>query len=103
MNGRLAVSDLSAGVATPVYQAPSSYTVATVTVVNRAYTEARVRIAVSATQTPAPEEYVEYDTVIPGKGHLERTGVSVQQSNYIVVESDSDTVNCVVWGTEVGT
>ncbi len=103
MNGRLAVNDLTASALTSVYQAPSTYTVATVSVVNRAYTPCRVRIAVSAAQTPAPEEYIEYDTEIPGKGHIERTGVSVQQSNYIVVLSDSDNVNCVVWGTEVGT
>ena len=101
MNGRLATADLSAGVANPVYQCPQGYAVATVAIVNRAYTPCRVRLAVGASQTPNPEDYVEYDSEIPGKGHLERTGLSVQAGNYIVVESDSNNVNCVIWGTEV--
>lgn len=102
MNGRLATADLTGGVAQAAYQCPTDYAVATVTLVNRAYTSCRVRIAVSAAQTPNPEEYIEYDTEVPGKGHIERTGVAVQSGNYIVVESDSDSVNCVVWGSEVG-
>lgn len=103
MNGRLAVNDLTAQTLTAVYQAPSTYTVATVAIVNRNHTPAKIRVAVSATQTPAPEEYIEYDTELPGKGHIERTGVAVQLSNYVVVESDVANVNCVIWGTEVGT
>jgi hypothetical protein len=103
MNGRLAVADLSAGTSTAVYQCPTDYAVATVTLVNRAYTPTQVRIAVGSNQTPNPEDYIEYDTEIPGKGHLERTGVSVQAGNYVVVESSAGDVNCVIWGTEVGT
>ena len=103
MNGRLAVNDLTGGSATAVYQAPVTYTVATVNVVNRNYTPVFVKVAVSPNQTPNITDWIEYDVEIPGKGHIERTGVSVSQSEYIVVESDSDNVNVVVWGAEVDT
>jgi|SRR6056300_1248702 len=102
MNGRLATVDLSAGVATAVYQCGTDYAVATVTVVNRAHTPCVIKMAVGPNQTPDPQDYIEFSTEIPGKGHIERTGVSVQSGNYIVVESDSADVNCVIWGTEVG-
>ena len=101
MNGRLAVNDLTGGLTTSVYQAPFSYTVATVNIVNRNFTPVNVKVAVSSSQTPNITDWIEYDTEIPGKGHLERTGVSVSQSEYIVVESSDDNVNCVVWGSEV--
>ena len=101
MNGRLATADLTASVSNSVYQCRQKYAVATVTLVNRAYTPCKIRIAVGTTQIPAPEDYIEYDTEIPGKGHIERTGVAVDGQSYITVESDSDNVNCVVWGSEV--
>ena len=102
MDGRLATADLSAGISSAVYQCPVQYAVATVAIVNRNINSCKVRIAVGPNQSPDPEDYIEYETEIPGKGHLERTGVSVQAGNYIVVQSDSDAVNCVVWGSEVG-
>jgi len=103
MNGRLGTADLVAGVSQDVYSCPAGYAVATVTVVNRAITECNIKIAVSSSVSPNPEDYIEWQTVIPGKGHIERTGVSLEAGKSIIVESDSDNVNCVVWGSEVGT
>lgn len=104
MNGRLAAEELVANVIQTVYQNRSDLGgVVTVTVLNRNATPVKVRVAVHDNQnSPQVTDYIEYDSEIPGKGHLERTGVAVSTTQYISVRVDDDNCNCVIWGNETG-
>jgi len=70
----------------------------TVNVCNRGTSDATVRIALSATATPATSEYIEYDVVVPASGVLERGGLVRPASTYIVVRSSSTSVSFNYWG-----
>ena len=104
MNGRLAAQTLSPNLDTSVYQCKTdAYTVATVNIVNKNWTPVQARIAVTTLlNSPANTEYVEYDVEIPGKGHLERTGVSISTTEFLTVRVNDNNCNVVVWGSEVG-
>ena len=63
--GRLGVADLAAATNTTLYTVPSStFSVVTVSVVNRGTGPANIRIAIASSATPADSEYVEYDVEI---------------------------------------
>lgn len=104
MEGRIAAEDLVAGVIQSIYQnRTESGAVVTVCFVNRNATPVKVRLASHPFQNaPDAFDYIEYDVEIPGKGHLERSGVGVASLGYLSVRTDTANVNCVVWGSEVG-
>ena len=104
MTGILGSANLLNGPNQAIYvNDKSAATVATVSVVNRNPSRsARVRIAVSASQTPADTDWVEYDTEIPPLGVLERTGLWVNSLGFIVVRSNMPNVNAVAWGITKG-
>ena len=61
--GRLGVADLSAATNTTLYTVPAStFSVVTVSILNRGATAATIRLAVASSATPADSEYLEYDT-----------------------------------------
>ena len=97
-------TELNAAEATVVYTVPEdTFTVMSVSVVNRATGTSNIRIAVSATGTPTVAEYIEFDTELSAKGVLERTGIVAQAGKNIVVESSSTEVNAMVYGIETPT
>lgn len=99
--GRLGVADLIAAENTSLYIVPSDiFAVVSVNLCNRSNQAVNVRIAVSAGIEPAPEEFIEFDTELLGKGVLERTGIIINATQRIIVYSNAAGVSAVAFGIE---
>ena len=59
-----------------------------------------VRLAIAATATPATSEYIEYDTLIPGNGVLERGGIVANATENVVVFASTAGLSVSVYGYE---
>jgi hypothetical protein len=102
--GRLGVSAIPATTLTTVYTVPTgSYAVATLSITNRNTSAVTVRVALSSSGTPNPEEYIEYNTAIIANGVFERTGLVMQAGLNLVVYSDTASVGATVYGIETST
>lgn len=105
--GRLGTANITTTSNTTIYTVPSStFSVVSVSVCNRnASTAATIRIAVAASGSPNPDEYIEYDTSLVGSGVVERTGLVMKATEVLVVQvsSASPTVSVVAMGIETST
>jgi hypothetical protein len=102
--GRLGVTGIPATANTTVYTVPTGYySVLNVSITNRNTTAVTIRLAMSATGTPADQDWIEYDTVVVGKGVFERTGLVMQAGMNVVVYSSAASVGCTVYGIETST
>ena len=101
-SGILGQAALSATTNTTVYTVPAStLAVANINVVNRSSAAtATIRVALAATATPQNSEWIEYDSVIPANGVLERTGIAVDATKRVVVYASTANCSVNVYGLE---
>lgn len=104
MTGILGSVNLLNGPSQAIYvNDKSAASVVTVNVCNRNTTRsALIRIAVSTTETPTDNDWIEYDIEVGPNGVLERSGVWVDSLEYVVVRSNMPNVNTMVWGISKG-
>ena len=102
--GRLGAADVSATTDTTVYTVPvDTFAVASISIANRNASAITVRLALAASATPTNAEYLEYNTVIPGNGTFERTGIVMDSGKKLVVYSSLASVSAVAYGIETTT
>jgi hypothetical protein len=90
---------------TTLYTVPNGfYSVFSVNLVNTSTSSVTIQLALSTTTTPSTSEWIEFTTVIPAKGVLERTGLVLQAGqNVVALASVGATVNATVYGIETST
>lgn len=101
-SGILGQSALSATTNTTVYTVPSStLAIVNINVVNRSTSAtADVRVALASTATPQNSEWIEFDTIIPARGVLERTGIAMNAGERVVVFASTANCSVSVYGLE---
>ena len=94
-------SSLAASTLTTVYTVPgSTVSYLNLNMVNTNATPVSVRVALAATDTPTPGEYIEYNAEIGGYGVLERTGIALNATKKVVAFADTTGVSISVYGVE---
>lgn len=103
-SGILGTYDLYSGLSQAVYV--NNYlgpSVTQINVTNRNAADIRVSVAISESATdPADYEWIEYNVLVGPNGVLLRSGVVIDSGKYIVVQTNRDSVNCVVTGNTSG-
>ena len=101
-SGILGQTAPSASTDTSVYTVPAStLSVVNINVLNRSGSSpVDVRIALSASASPASSEYIEYDVTVPAKGVVERTGIALQAGKQVVVYCSTGDTAVSVYGLE---
>jgi|APGre2960657404_1045060.scaffolds.fasta_scaffold00437_11 hypothetical protein len=86
---------------TTVYTVPATKVgTFNVSITNRTGYAIPVRLAISATATPTTAEYIEYDSIIPGNGVLERGGIVANAAENVVVYASVAGLSVSVYGYE---
>lgn len=102
MNGRINALDLAANTDATLFNNTTGKShVVTVSFCNRGAVAATIRLAHSASASPAAADYLEYGASLPANGVLERTGITVAVGQYLVVQSSAVNVSAVAFGMEI--
>jgi hypothetical protein len=100
-SGRLAAIEPDAGTNTLIYQAPGGRAFnVTVRICNRNNSDALIRLALVSGNTLMDADYLEYDTILRANGLIERSTVSLAQSQSIFGYSNMTGVNFQVGGSD---
>ena len=102
--GILGKASLADSVNTTLYTVPAGkVTVCTINVCNTGTKTPLLRLALSATTTPAANEWIEWDRSISSSATwspIERSGIVIGAGTSIVAYSAGVGVNIMVWGYE---
>jgi hypothetical protein len=102
--GILGQAALSAATNTTIYTVPATtFTVMSVSILNRGNTVASVRVALAAAATPTNAEWIEFDAQIGPNGVLERTGIMMNAGRLLVVSANTANVSVTAFGIETST
>lgn len=102
--GTLGQYALAATTNTTIYTVPATtFTVLSLSVVNRGTTTVSVRVALAASATPTSAEYIEYDAQIGPGGTLERTGIMMNAGKLLVCYASNANVSVSAFGIETST
>lgn len=100
-SGILGKADLAAGTLTTLYTVPvETFTVASISIVNRGNIAVGIRIAIAEADEPTNAEWLEFDTILDPRAILERTGIVLDATKKIVVYSTAVNVNAIAFGIE---
>lgn len=99
--GILGQANPTAGVNTTVYTVPGgTFATFNVSVVNTGASSAAVNIALSASVPPTASEFIEFQTVLPPGGVLERGGLVAEATKRVVVNCSTSNCSVSVYGFE---
>ena len=101
-SGILGQVSLASTTNTTVYTVPgSTLSVVNINVLNRNPSGvANVRVAISTQSVPTDKDYIEYDTIVPARGILERTAIALDAGKNIVAYASTNTCSVNVFGLE---
>jgi hypothetical protein len=100
-SGILGQSNPVANTNTIVYTVPASLVAScTINIVNTGNTTATISFAISATGTPTTAEYLEFLTIIPPGGVLERGGLVAQAGRNFIVNCSTASLAVAIYGFE---
>ena len=63
-------------------------------------TIAKIRVAISATNTPTIDEYIEYDIALIANGVLERSSIAMGENEKLVVYASASNIAFRLYGIE---
>lgn len=99
--GILGQSSPAATTNTTVYTVPASKVgTFNVSITNSTSSYIACRLAIAATGTPAASEFIEYDTLLPANGVLERGGLVANAGENVVVYASLAGLSVSVYGYE---
>lgn len=99
--GILGQANPTAGTNTTVYTVPAATTATfNVSVVNTGASSAAVTVALSTSTPPTAAEYIEFQTVLPPGGVLERGGLVAEATKRVIVNCSTSNCSVSVYGYE---
>lgn len=99
-SGTLGQASLAATTNTTVYTVGATPSVFNVSMTNSSGIPVAVNLAIATSATPSAAEYLEYQTVIPGNGVLERGGLVATSGKLVVAYATNAGVSVNVYGYE---
>jgi hypothetical protein len=99
-SGTLGQASLVAATNTTVYTAAATPTTFNVNMVNTTGAPVGVNLAIAAVSTPTAGEYLEFQTIIPAGGVLERGGIVATSGKLVVAFANATGVSVNVYGYE---
>jgi hypothetical protein len=100
-SGILGQAAPAAATNTTVYTVPSATTaVVTISITNTTGYPTVFNLAVASTATPTSSEYIEFQTVLPGYGVFERSGVVAGPAEQFVVNATNVGTSVSIYGYE---
>jgi hypothetical protein len=100
-NGILGQSNPAANTNTTVYVVPTAtFATFNISVVNTGASSAAVNLALAASVPPTSHEFIEFQTILPPGGVLERGGLVAEAAKRVVANCSTSSCSISVYGFE---